>query len=73
MPVQTSIPAAQPLVEQEIEVLRPIAAGLSNQEMADRMIIAPGTVKHHINSIYGKLQVGSHTQAIAVGRDLRIL
>ena len=76
-PIETTIPAAQPLVEplseQEIVVLRRIAAGLSNQEIADRLIIAPGAVKRHINNIYGKLQVGRRTQASAVGRDLRIL
>jgi LuxR family maltose regulon positive regulatory protein len=63
----------EPLSEREIEVLRLIAAGLSNQEIADRLIIAPGTVKRHINNIYGKLQVGSRTRAIAVARDLHIL
>jgi ATP/maltotriose-dependent transcriptional regulator MalT len=63
----------EPLSEREIEVLRLIAAGLSNQEIADRLIIAPGTVKRHINNLYGKLQVGSRTQAIAAARDLQIL
>ncbi len=46
-------------------MLRLIAAGLSNQEIADRLIIAPGTVKRHINNIYGKLGVQSRTQAVA--------
>jgi LuxR family maltose regulon positive regulatory protein len=66
-------PLVEPLSEREIEVLRLIAAGLSNQEIADRLYIAPGTVKRHINNIYGKLQVGSRTRAIAVARDLHIL
>ena len=66
-------PLIEPLSERELEVLGLIAAGLSNQEIADRLIIAPGTVKRHINNIYGKLQVGSRTQAVAVARELRIL
>ncbi len=76
--VRRPAPAAEQLLieslsEREIEVLQLIAAGLSNQEIADRLVIAPGTVKRHINNIYGKLQVGSRTQAIAVARELRIL
>ncbi len=66
-------PLVEPLSERELEVLRLIAAGLSNQAIADRLIIAPGTVKRHINNIYGKLQVGSRTQAVAVARDLQLL
>jgi LuxR family transcriptional regulator, maltose regulon positive regulatory protein len=76
-PSRSMAPAHQPLIEplseRELEVLQLIAAGLSNQEIADRLIIAPGTVKRHINNIYGKLQVGSRTQALAVARDLQIL
>ena len=66
-------PLIEPLSERELEVLRLIAAGYSNQEIADRLIIAQGTVKRHINNIYGKLQVGSRTQAVAAARDLHIL
>lgn len=66
-------PLVEPLSERELEVLQLIAAGLSNQEIADRLVIAPGTVKRHINNIYGKLQVASRTQAVAVARDLRLL
>jgi len=69
--------AAQPLVEplskRELEVLGLIAAGLSNAEIADRLVIAIGTVKRHINHIYGKLEVQSRTQAVARARALRIL
>lgn len=66
-------PLIEPLSERELEVLRLVAAGLSNQDIADRLIIAPGTVKRHINNIFGKLQVGSRTQAVAVARDLHLL
>lgn len=66
-------PLVEPLSERELEVLRLIAVGCSNQEIADRLIIAQGTVKRHVNNIYGKLQVGSRTQAVAAARDLHIL
>jgi NarL family two-component system response regulator LiaR len=70
-------PAAQPLVEplseRELEVLGLIADGLTNREIADRLFIAYGTVKRHINNIYGKLQVRHRTEAIARARDLGLL
>ena len=72
-PVSAPQPLVEPLSERELEVLRLIAAGYSNQEIADRLVIAQGTVKRHINNIYGKLQVGSRTQAVAAARDLHIL
>jgi LuxR family maltose regulon positive regulatory protein len=63
----------EPLSERELEVLRLIAAGRSNQEIADTLIIALSTVKRHINNIYGKLDTQSRTQAIARARDLHLL
>jgi LuxR family maltose regulon positive regulatory protein len=72
-PTSAPQPLIEPLGERELEVLRLIAAGYSNQDIADRLVIAQGTVKRHINNIYGKLQVGSRTQAVAAARDLHIL
>ena len=66
-------PLVEPLSEREIEVLRLIAAGFSNQEIAQKLVIAVGTVKRHINHIYGKLGVSSRTQALAKARELKIL
>ncbi|MEZ4664575.1 MAG: LuxR C-terminal-related transcriptional regulator [Caldilineaceae bacterium] len=51
-----------------MEVLQLVAAGLSNREIAERLIISVGTVKTHINHIFGKLDVQSRTQAIGRGR-----
>ena len=66
-------PLVEPLSEREREVLRLIADGLSNAEIADRLVIAQGTVKRHVNNIYGKLGVQSRTQAVARSRELGLL
>jgi LuxR family maltose regulon positive regulatory protein len=60
----------EPLTERELEVLRLIAAGLSNQEIALELVVALSTVKTHINHIYGKLDAKSRTQAVAKAREL---
>ena len=63
----------EPLSERELEVLVLIAAGYSNAEIGQRLFIATGTVKRHINNIYGKLSVSSRTQAIARARQLGLI
>jgi LuxR family maltose regulon positive regulatory protein len=63
----------EPLSDRELEVLRLIAAGLSNREIAEELVIAVGTVKRHINHIYGKLGVHSRTQAVARAGELGLL
>jgi LuxR family maltose regulon positive regulatory protein len=60
----------EPLSERELEVLRLVAAGLTNQAIADRLFIAVSTVKSHTNSIYGKLGVRNRTQAVAQAQAL---
>ncbi len=66
-------PLVEPLSERELEVLRRVAAGYSNQEIAQELVVAVSTVKKHINNIYGKLEVGSRTQAVARARELGLL
>ncbi|MEZ4869508.1 MAG: LuxR C-terminal-related transcriptional regulator [Caldilineaceae bacterium] len=63
----------EPLSERELEILHLVAAGLSNRQLADNLIVTVGTVKKHLNNIYGKLGVASRTQAIARGRELGLL
>jgi LuxR family maltose regulon positive regulatory protein len=54
-------------------VLRLVAAGLSNPEIAHELVVAVSTVKSHINHIYGKLDVKNRIQAIARARTLGLL
>jgi len=63
----------EPLSERELEVLHLIAEGFSNAEIAEKLVIAQGTVKRHINNIYGKLGVQSRTQAVARSREMGLL
>lgn len=64
---------AEPLSEREKEVLHLIASGLSNQDIAHRLVLTAGTVKVHIHHIYRKLDVKSRTQAVARAQALGIL
>jgi ATP/maltotriose-dependent transcriptional regulator MalT len=68
-----SQPLVEPLSERELHVLALMAAGYSNAEIAERLVVAVGTVKRHINNMYGKLDVQSCTQAIAKARSLHLL
>ena len=61
------------LTPRELEVLRLIAAGDSNQAIADKLVITVRAVKKHTGNIYGKLNVSSRTQAIARARQLALL
>jgi LuxR family transcriptional regulator, maltose regulon positive regulatory protein len=70
-PLSGSLP--EPLSQRELEVLRLIAAGLTNREIAETLVISPETVKKHTGSIYSKLGVGNRTEAASKARELRLL
>jgi LuxR family maltose regulon positive regulatory protein len=61
------------LSERELEVLRLIAAGQSNEEIAAQLIISLGTVKAHTSNIYRKLDARGRAQAIVKARELNLL
>jgi len=66
-------PLLEPLSERELEVLRLVAAGLSNQEISERLFLVLGTVKGHTHKIFGKLGAQRRTEAIARARELGLL
>lgn len=66
-------PLIDPLSERELEVLRLIAQGLSNQEITQKLVVALSTVKGHNLRIFAKLQAKSRTEAVARARELGIL
>ena len=69
----STLELAEHLSERELEVLRLMARGASNQEIARQLVITVGTVKSHINHILGKLEAHNRTEAVARARDLGLL
>jgi LuxR family transcriptional regulator, maltose regulon positive regulatory protein len=63
----------EPLTRRELEVLRLVAAGLTNQEIAEKLVISPETVKKHTGHIYGKLGVSNRTEAASRAQALDLL
>jgi ATP/maltotriose-dependent transcriptional regulator MalT len=72
-PAKSDQPLIEPLSERELEVLRYIAAGLQNREIATELTVTLSTVKTHINNIYRKLEVNNRVQALSRARDLDLL
>jgi LuxR family transcriptional regulator, maltose regulon positive regulatory protein len=69
----TARPRIEPLSRREGEVLLLLAQGLSNHEIAGRLVLALDTVKGHNRSIFNKLQVQRRTEAVARARELGLL
>ncbi|MDQ7806422.1 response regulator transcription factor [Amycolatopsis sp. A133] len=66
-------PLVVPLSERELEVLRLLADGRSNREIAAALFLAEGTVKNHVTNVLGKLGARDRTQAALRARDLGLL
>ncbi|MBA2712878.1 MAG: AAA family ATPase [Rubrobacteraceae bacterium] len=66
-------PLPEPLSERELEVLRLVASGRSNREIARELYVSLSTVKSHINNTYRKLGANSRTRAVARARDLDLV
>jgi DNA-binding NarL/FixJ family response regulator len=64
---------AEALTERELEVLRLVADGDSNQDIARNLVVSLATVKTHINHIFGKLDAESRVQVVARARALGLL
>jgi len=69
----TTNPVIEPLSEREIEILRLIAQGASNREIAGTLFLAEGTVKNHVTSILGKLEARDRTQAALKAKDCGLI
>ena len=63
----------EPLTEKEVEILRLIAAGYSNKEIADAMFKSTGTIKNQVSSVMAKLGVRDRTRAVLKALELGIL
>jgi LuxR family maltose regulon positive regulatory protein len=63
----------EPLSEREVEVLRYMADGLSNPEIASRLYLSPNTLKAHAQNIFMKLDVHNRLQAVGKARELGII
>jgi LuxR family maltose regulon positive regulatory protein len=72
-PPPSLYPFLDPLSERELEVLRLVADGASNRDIADDLFLAVTTVKKHISNIMSKLNASSRTQAVAEARTLGFL
>lgn len=64
---------AERLTPRELQVLRLMGGGYSNQQIADELVIALNTVKRHVSHIFGKLNVRSRTQAVLRAREFGLL
>lgn len=56
-------PTEEPLTDRELDVLNWVAQGLTNQEIADQLVISEGTVRTHVSNILSKLHLANRTQA----------
>jgi DNA-binding NarL/FixJ family response regulator len=73
VPGKRDVAADLGLSEREVSVLRALAGGVSNKEIAVALRIAEGTVKNHVTNIFGKLKVHDRTQAALRARELGLI
>jgi DNA-binding NarL/FixJ family response regulator len=66
-------PDLSSLTEREVDVLRLMARGLGNQEIAEKLFVSEATVKTHVAHIFGKLQVETRVQAVVVAYESRLV
>ena len=72
-PARAPVPPVEPLSPREMEVLRLLTTHLSHAEMAEMLVVSVNTIRSHVKSIYGKLDVHSRMEAVARGAELGLL
>jgi LuxR family transcriptional regulator, maltose regulon positive regulatory protein len=72
-PAPSAAGLARTLTRREIEILRLMAGGMQNQEIATQLFVSTSTVKRHVANAYGKLDVGNRTAAVARANELHLL
>lgn len=70
---ENNIQLLEPLSQRELEVLRLIDEGLANKEIAQKLSLAPATVKAHIRNLYGKIAAKSRTEALSKARQIGLI
>jgi DNA-binding NarL/FixJ family response regulator len=71
-PAATALGNPDQLTPRELEVLCLAATGLTNRQIAERLVISPSTVNVHLNAVYGKLGVNSRTAATRYALDHKL-
>lgn len=72
-PLRNSLGPPGPITERELEILRLLASGLSNREIARALALADGTVKNHVSNLMAKLGARDRTHAVLKGLELRLM
>jgi DNA-binding NarL/FixJ family response regulator len=72
-PVARAQPLSEPLSERELEIVRLLARGATNREIAATLVLAEGTVKNHLTNILSKLGARDRAQAVLTAKDLGII
>ncbi len=85
VPVEIHVPTSEPfalnqvklqqlgITARELEILHLIAGGLSNREIAEKLFVSENTVKTHSSRLFEKLNAKRRTQAVQIGKDLRLI